>query len=255
MRFSNPSAAAAVLLCGTAAASSGLQGPNLCPEIAPILPSECSPNADCTAVKCSLNWDNEFVFDVVATLKPCAAAASVGVELDLQKPVSDSWSHVWSLSDSGKFAVPGASVGIADVDVGLYAEGQIQVDADQARMTLAFDLCGTVFSYQYCGADLTYYVTSMKPYVPYVVMNHTFSLSSMCGSGSGVSGGGLRSSAVPARTADVQAVENGAGCCGDSCTSTSQCAEGMFCCPNHNMCMDVTTKGTIGPACDECKSA
>lgn len=239
--------AATTVMCAAA-----LQGPNLCPEIAPILPSECSPNSDCTSVKCTLNWDGEFVFDAVASFQPCAAAASVGVELDLQKPIQDSWKHQWSLSESDKLPVPGASVGVADVDVGLYAEGQIQVDADDARITLGFDLCGTVFSYQYCGADLTYYVPSMKPYVPYTVVNHTFSLSNLCGGGVD---GGLRGAALPLNdTATTEAASNGARCCGDPCTDTSQCASGMFCCPHKHMCMDVTTKGTIGPNCDKCKS-
>ena len=44
----------------------------------------------------------------------------------------------------------------------------------------------------------------------------------------------------------------GAQCCGDQCSSDSDCAAGLFCCPNHNECMDTTTKSTIGPNCDAC---
>ena len=41
-------------------------------------------------------------------------------------------------------------------------------------------------------------------------------------------------------------------CCGDQCSSDSDCAAGLFCCPNHLECMDTTTKSTIGPNCDAC---
>ena len=44
----------------------------------------------------------------------------------------------------------------------------------------------------------------------------------------------------------------GEECCGDQCSSTDDCAAGLFCCPNHNECMDTTTKSTIGPNCDAC---
>ena len=44
----------------------------------------------------------------------------------------------------------------------------------------------------------------------------------------------------------------GAQCCGDQCSSDSDCAAGLFCCPNHLECMDTTTKSTIGPNCDAC---
>lgn len=250
------------VLFGAVSAAADVQGPNMCPVIAPLLPSECTANADCSGIKCVLNWDNEFVFDALVSLNPCAAAASVGVELDLQQPVSDSWSHTWSLDEDEKFAVPGASVGIAEVDVGLYAEGSVAISAGSAKVTLAFDLCGELFGYEECGADLTYYVPSMKEYVPFVVVNHTFALSDLCGGGMAAPAPrtSLRAATVPASATTQYATifqdlvaANGDGCCGDSCTSTAQCAEGMFCCPNHNMCMDVTTKGTIGPACDKCR--
>jgi len=52
-------------------------------------------------------------------------------------------------------------------------------------------------------------------------------------------------------TVEVEEVDGGA-CCGVSCTSTSDCAAGLFCCPNHNECMDDTTKSTAGPNCDAC---
>ena len=45
---------------------------------------------------------------------------------------------------------------------------------------------------------------------------------------------------------------DGEECCGDQCSSTDDCAAGLFCCPNHNECMDTTTKSTIGPNCDAC---
>jgi hypothetical protein len=45
----------------------------------------------------------------------------------------------------------------------------------------------------------------------------------------------------------------GGECCGASCSSDSDCAPGLFCCPNHNECMDTATKSTAGPACDACQ--
>ena len=41
----------------------------------------------------------------------------------------------------------------------------------------------------------------------------------------------------------------GSGDCGSKCESSSDCCNGMFCCPNHFECMDATTKSTQGPAC------
>ena len=46
--------------------------------------------------------------------------------------------------------------------------------------------------------------------------------------------------------------EKGDECCGYSCSSDDDCAMGLFCCPNHNECMDDSTKSTIGPNCDAC---
>ena len=45
---------------------------------------------------------------------------------------------------------------------------------------------------------------------------------------------------------------DGDECCGDSCQSDDDCSDGLFCCPNHNECMDTTTKSTAGPNCDAC---
>ena len=45
---------------------------------------------------------------------------------------------------------------------------------------------------------------------------------------------------------------NGQGCCSDKCQTNSDCAPGLFCCPNHFECMDTKTKSTRGPNCDSC---
>merc|ERR1719454_235865 len=45
---------------------------------------------------------------------------------------------------------------------------------------------------------------------------------------------------------------SGAGCCMDACTTSSDCGTNLFCCPNHNMCMDQNTYSTIGSNCDAC---
>jgi len=39
--------------------------------------------------------------------------------------------------------------------------------------------------------------------------------------------------------------------CNDACHESSQCSAGMFCCPNHHVCMDSSTGGTWGPACNK----
>jgi hypothetical protein len=39
--------------------------------------------------------------------------------------------------------------------------------------------------------------------------------------------------------------------CNDACHESSQCSTGMFCCPNHHVCMDSSTGGTWGPACNK----
>ena len=42
---------------------------------------------------------------------------------------------------------------------------------------------------------------------------------------------------------------NGDLCCSSPCDDSSECSPGMFCCPNHNECMDSSTGSTQGPAC------
>jgi len=41
--------------------------------------------------------------------------------------------------------------------------------------------------------------------------------------------------------------------CGAKCASSSECGTNLFCCPNHHMCMDKSTKSTRGPNCDKAK--
>jgi len=44
-------------------------------------------------------------------------------------------------------------------------------------------------------------------------------------------------------------------CCAEKCArGNNDCAAGLFCCPNHNMCMDKTTYSTRGPTCTSCKN-
>ena len=56
--------------------------------------------------------------------------------------------------------------------------------------------------------------------------------------------------AVAAYSAPDLGKTNGNECCHESCDSDSDCFPGLFCCPNHNECMDTTTKSTVGPNCD-----
>jgi len=42
-------------------------------------------------------------------------------------------------------------------------------------------------------------------------------------------------------------------CCNEQCQSKDECASNLFYCPYHHVCMDDTTKSTIGPACDSCQ--
>jgi len=41
-------------------------------------------------------------------------------------------------------------------------------------------------------------------------------------------------------------------CCGDSCATSSDCGAKLFCCPNHNICMDRMTGSTRGRNCRKC---
>lgn len=258
MRFT---LAVAVLACPAVLAGSpallrgaGLSSPDLCPYIAPVLPSECVPNDDCTAVKCTLNWDQKFVFSAIASLDLCAAAAaSASLELDLEAPIRDSWSHKWALDESERLPVPGASIDIMSFGVGLFANGEIAANAASIRVSLSFDLCASVFSYSKCGQDLAYYLPSLQPYIPFYVLNHTFALDDLCGNTRPVS-----VCAAPANesTRALQETRGGAaGCCGVRCSSDAECASDLFCCPNHGVCMDPGTKSTRGPACDACAFA
>jgi hypothetical protein len=56
--------------------------------------------------------------------------------------------------------------------------------------------------------------------------------------------------ALPALRASGSTADG--GCCGASCSSSSDCAVNLFCCPNHNECMGDDTKSTAGPDCDAC---
>merc|ERR1719375_1217288 len=41
-------------------------------------------------------------------------------------------------------------------------------------------------------------------------------------------------------------------CCNEKCSTSSDCAAGLFCCPNLDLCMDVDTASTVGRNCVAC---
>jgi len=43
--------------------------------------------------------------------------------------------------------------------------------------------------------------------------------------------------------------------CAETCAKSSDCVEGLFCCPNHSMCMGRDTYSTGGAKCDAAKAA
>merc|ERR1719310_2204172 len=56
--------------------------------------------------------------------------------------------------------------------------------------------------------------------------------------------------ATPAAPSPPPAKPSGTAICGQSCQNSESCAQGLFCCPRHKMCMDRSTGSTRGPTCD-----
>jgi len=69
-------------------------------------------------------------------------------------------------------------------------------------------------------------------------------------------GGGPDAPATPAPTPEPTPEPTSEpaplGCCGDYCVTSSDCADKLFCCGGHNMCMDSRTYSTIGRNCRNC---
>lgn len=126
---------------------------------------------------------------------------------------------------------------------------QVGGDVSEFDFNLGLDGCMSIAEKTVCGGDLT-------RYLPIWVLNGTITLSDLCSSKAltVVPKTAAQASAVPVapKTKSTKAKAEGDGCCGDQCDSSSDCTSGLFCCPNHNECMDTTTEGTCGPNCQAC---
>lgn len=77
-----------------------------------------------------------------------------------------------------------------------------------------------------------------------------------CNKCAGTNGAGTKPAPAPTPAPTPKpAPGTNSKCCAEKCArNNNDCAAGLFCCPNHNMCMDKTTYSTRGPTCTSCKN-
>jgi len=230
---------------GHLAAGASKPTPNdgLCAYLADIIPSFCTCAQDQTGtqaqISCQVNFVDVDTIGLIVTLLPCINPASVSIEVTEADLSIDYLVGNFSAGTNEDIPIPGLDVDIPIIgSVGVNAVVQVDGDAQELDFNLGLDGCITILGYTKCGADLT-------SSLPIWVLNGSITLSDLCG-------GKTVSTVAPKAAMTKSAKANGDGCCGAQCDSSSDCTDGLFCCPNHNECMDTTTEGTCGPNCQAC---
>ena len=181
---------------------------------------------------------------VQATILPCINPASVALEVTEAYYKIDYLVGKFSAGVNEDIPIPGLSLDIPLVgEVGVNAIVQVDGDASEFDFNLGLDGCMSIAEKTVCGGDLT-------SYLPVWILNATITLSDLCASTMPTVG--PKASAKSTATMPKSFNTNGDACCGTQCKSSSDCDQGLFCCPNHNECMDKTTEGTCGPNCVAC---
>jgi len=219
----------------------GVKYTSVCDYLNSYLPDfcECS-DVDLGAVaKCQVNVMDVDSVGVKAQFEPCAQPLTIGLEITEADAGIDYPIAGISAGDDKEIPVPGLSFGLpvigsADANMAVKVDGNI----DAVNIAIGVDACATVLGFKKCGSSLT-------SELPIWILNGQFDFSNLCAvRTSERTTGGL--------VEQAHGASNGEECCSEQCSSNSDCAAGLFCCPHHNECMDTSTKSTRGPNCDAC---